>query len=122
MDDLVSQPREVKKRRRYSREFKDQILAECADPSVSTAEVARRHGINDNMIYNWRAARKSVDDDSFVKLPSAPLPVTSINSAGSERGANTVRFELPSSKGTVIVCWPLEELEKSIPWLKALMQ
>ena len=70
MDDLVRPPSEIKRRGRYSNAFKDKVPAECSDPNVSTAQVARRYGINDNMIYNWRAARKASSRDSVVKLPA----------------------------------------------------
>ena len=53
MDDLVRPRSEIKRRGRYSNAFKDKVLAECSDPNVSTAEVARRYVINDHMIYNW---------------------------------------------------------------------
>jgi transposase len=113
MDDLVSPPREIKKRRRYSREFKDQILAECADPSVSTAEVARRHGINDNMIYNWRAARKAPRQDSFVQLPTS-TPIVS--------AAATVQLTVQLGQGSIKLDWPLDAIDRSVPWLRALLQ
>jgi len=37
-----------RKRRRYSRELKAQILAECEAPGASVAKVATSHGINAN--------------------------------------------------------------------------
>jgi transposase len=113
MDDLVRPPSETKCRRRYSREFKDKVLAECAEPNTSTAEVARRYGINDNMIYNWRAARKAASQDSFVQLPtSAPtVPI-----------ATTVQFTVQTGTGSVNIDWPLDAIDRSIPWLRALLQ
>lgn len=40
--------------RRHSRAFKEQVLAECRELGESVAAVARRHGLNDNLIHNWR--------------------------------------------------------------------
>ena len=45
--------RPVRKRRSYSTAFKLQVLAETREPFVSVAEVARRHGMNANVIFNW---------------------------------------------------------------------
>mgnify|MGYP001357481015 CR=1 FL=1 len=39
-----------KTRRRDSRVFKEQVLAECREPGASIAAVARRHGLNDNLV------------------------------------------------------------------------
>lgn len=43
-----------KTRRRYDAEFKQQILAECAEPDASVASVALSHGINANVVHKWR--------------------------------------------------------------------
>jgi transposase len=42
-------------RRRYSTEFKRQVMAECAKPGASVASVALSHGINANVVHKWRA-------------------------------------------------------------------
>ena len=41
-------------RRRYSVEFKAQVLAECEVPGASVAKVAMSHGINTNVVHGWR--------------------------------------------------------------------
>ena len=41
-------------RRRYSAEFKTQILGECSQPAASVAGVALSHGINANIVHKWR--------------------------------------------------------------------
>jgi len=53
----------VRKRRIYSRAFRLQVLAETREPFVSVAEVARRHGMNANVMFNWlRDARRQAGD------------------------------------------------------------
>ena len=42
------------KRRRYTEAFKRQVVAEASGEGVSAASVARRHGLNANLIFNWR--------------------------------------------------------------------
>lgn len=38
----------------YSQELKQQIVLETLKPGVSVSSVARRHGINDNIVFEWR--------------------------------------------------------------------
>ncbi|MBN2647701.1 MAG: transposase [Thiotrichales bacterium] len=46
-------------RKRYSTEFKRQILKACYQPNTSIAQVAREHGLNANLIHNWKRALKT---------------------------------------------------------------
>ena len=43
-----------KMRRRYGRQFKAMVLAQCDEPGMSVAQVAMAHGINDNVVHRWR--------------------------------------------------------------------
>ncbi|MEL7469067.1 MAG: transposase, partial [Pseudomonadota bacterium] len=43
------------RRRRWSDGEKIAILIEAADPEMTVAEVARRHGITRQHIYQWRS-------------------------------------------------------------------
>ena len=54
------------KRRQYSERFKREVVAEAAAPGVSVASVARRHGLNGNLIFNWRRRFASASDPAFV--------------------------------------------------------
>ena len=59
------------RRRSYSEAQRREILEEAARPGVSVAAVARRHGINDNLIYTWRKQRR---DGGGVMLPVTVTP------------------------------------------------
>jgi transposase len=107
-----------KKRRRYSAAFKAQILAECDQPDASVAGVAIRHGLNPNMVQKWRLAQRRELQNDFVRLPPPPAPAT--ESARTRDAALTVRMEVPTPAGPVIVHWPVGELPHSIDWLRAL--
>ena len=41
-------------RRRYGEDFKRKIVAEANAADVSVSEIARRHGLNANLLFNWR--------------------------------------------------------------------
>lgn len=63
------------KRRRYSESFKRQVVAEASGDGVSAASVARRHGLNTNLIFNWRRRYGGDRPVSFVPaliVPEAP--------------------------------------------------
>ena len=42
-------------RRRWSRDEKRAIIEEALAPGASVAEVARRHGVNANLLFKWAA-------------------------------------------------------------------
>lgn len=100
------------RRRRYPPEFKAQILRECEQPGASIAGVAVRHRLNPNLVHKWRKARSALTTSSFLQLP-APEAVV-------DPSPTTVRMEVPTPKGTLVVHWPLSELSQSVTWLRAL--
>ena len=46
-------------RRVWSAEEKQRIVAEAVVPGASVAEIARRHGVNANLVFTWRRAAQS---------------------------------------------------------------
>ena len=71
-----------RKRRSYSKAFKRRVVAETLEPGASVAEVARRHGLNSNMVFLWRGDPRfgpGRDAPAFlpVEVKPAELPVTS---------------------------------------------
>ena len=75
-------------RARYDDDFKRQVLAEIAKPGASVAGVARRHGLNANVVFRWRGLARfsaAADGPSFLPVtvveptaarvaPIAPAP------------------------------------------------
>jgi transposase len=43
-------------RRSWSRDEKRRIVEEASHPGASVADIARRHGLNANQVFNWRNA------------------------------------------------------------------
>lgn len=52
-DPTMSDHKPVRVRRSYSDAFKREIVTETHEPGVSIAAVARRHGINANVVFGW---------------------------------------------------------------------
>jgi transposase len=107
-------------RRRYSAEFKAQVLGECDLPGASVAKVAMSHGINTNVVHGWRklareaGAASAVSSHEFVPvgMPAASMP--SVADRGIEvelrRGAVTMKITWPASATQAFAAWTRELL------------
>uniref|UniRef100_A5WEB6 Transposase IS3/IS911 family protein n=1 Tax=Psychrobacter sp. (strain PRwf-1) TaxID=349106 RepID=A5WEB6_PSYWF len=51
---MTIQPSNKPKRRTYSAEFKALLVKEATDSGRSIASIAREHGINQNLLHNWK--------------------------------------------------------------------
>ena len=58
-------------RKTYTREFKLQAVRMLTDQGLSVAEVARRLGVGENCLRNWRAAAQENGEAAF---PGQGLP------------------------------------------------
>ena len=65
-----------RRRRRWSAEEKQQIVAESFQPGASLAEVARRHDVNANLVFTWRrhAGGKPAPENSIELVPVSITP------------------------------------------------
>src|SRR5258708_36294011 len=63
----------VERRRRWSREEKQRVVAESARPDRTVSQVARAHGVAANLLFTWRrqflAAAVAGDDASASFVP-----------------------------------------------------
>ena len=97
----------VERRRRWSREEKQRVVAESARPDRTVSQVARAHGVAANLLFTWRrqflAAAVAGDDGSagFVpvrlaeEVPGLPETGTGSSVAGG-------RLEIRLASGIVI--------------------
>jgi transposase len=116
-----------RKRRRYSRELKAQIVAECEVPGASVARVAMAHGVNANIVHGWRQlAREGARQVAtvparasqvFVPVKLTPPPPASWPSNAPapivvelQRGPLTLRVSWPSSAVAEFAAWTQELL------------
>ena len=59
-------------RKTYTREFKLQALRMVTDQGLSVAEAARRLGVRDNLIRNWKRAAQERGPDAFPGFGNLP--------------------------------------------------
>ena len=60
----------VGRRRRWSDDFKAQVVAESLEPDMVISEVARRHGLKPQQLFSWRNQFRT-----HARVPSAFTPV-----------------------------------------------
>lgn len=118
MDKEASPSRIARRRLRYTPAFKERILAECLQPGESVAGVAVRHQLNPNLVQKWRKAQQPGAQESFLRLPSPPATATPLSLPGEP--PDTIRMEVPTPRGQLVVHWPVSQLTESIAWLRAL--
>jgi transposase len=66
---------QTKRRRRFTDEFKRQVVAETLSGERSVAGVALRHGLNNNLVFTWRR-RQLRALSGVTPMPAKMLPVT----------------------------------------------
>lgn len=104
-------------RRRHSAEFKQQILAECAQPGASVAGVALAHRINANLVQKWR--RKARGDDRGGRPVGATfIPGTLATSAPCSVLAATIHVEVQRAAVSARIQWPVAAAAECAAWLR----
>ena len=58
-------------RRSYSNEEKRWMVAEACEPGASVADIARRHGVNANLLFNWRRMDRTAASGDAARTGSA---------------------------------------------------
>lgn len=81
------------RRRRYSLAFKKQVLAEASAPGVSVSAVARRHGLNANLVFNWRRCLGGDPASAFAPVVIDPS-VPEFSGPASGAPASNARMEV----------------------------
>jgi transposase len=116
-------------RRRHSLEFKERVLAACAEPGASVAAVARSFELNDNLVHQRRRGRGvgtaklatplAQKAPEFVELSlPAPMSLQAKVAAPSE----SIRIELKRGLLGVNVLWPLSAAGDCAAWLRELVR
>lgn len=67
---MTTQPPNKPKRRTYSAEFKELLVQEAEGSGRSIASIARDHGINQNLLHNWKRQHHRKKTETGI-LPAA---------------------------------------------------
>jgi transposase len=86
-----------RRRRLWSAEEKQQILAEAFEPGASVAAVARRHDLNANMVFTWHRQLGAAAAPAGA-MTLVPARITEVAQAAAPTGPSC-RIEIVLSSG-----------------------
>ena len=133
-------------RRRHGAELKAAVLAACNEPGASVAAVAQAHGLNANLVHQWRRGRgmsatavahASASAAPAVEAPAASatkpvfipveLPATVPAAAAAAPVPmpdvpQEIHIELRRGAVTVNVRWPMQAAAQCAAWLREVLR
>ena len=113
------------KRRLYSPELKNQVVAQARLPGASIAGVALSHGINANIVHRWLRERAGVApaQPGFVALSMAPVNAPMAPQADTPaQPAQDIRIELRRGITVVNIAWPVAQAGECAAWMRELLR
>jgi transposase len=81
------------RRRMWSEEQKQLIVAEAMQPGALVTEVARRWGIGTGLIYTWRRQMRSGELGAMAE--PEPTAASAVRAEASDRGTGLIEVALP---------------------------
>lgn len=69
MESAEARKRTRRARRTWPDEEKQRIVAEALSPAASVADIARRHGVNANLLFNWVRSVRRLSSDAVSSQP-----------------------------------------------------
>jgi transposase len=97
--------RKITQRHMRSVEEKERIVRETLEPGTSVAEIARRHGVNANLLFGWRRQHQQgllahSREPRSVKL----LPIElAASTEAVPAAAGSIEIELPTGERVKVV-------------------
>ena len=124
MNDLcVTKPHQ--RRRRFSREFKSQIVAQCLKPGASVSRISLDNGLNANMVRRWISEARRAPKTPTTTPGFVPVNLPAATSAPSHQSVpdnrSTIRIEIPRGGGAVVVEWPADQAHQCAALLRDLL-
>jgi transposase-like protein len=114
-----------RRRRRYSQEFKAQVVAASQGPGVSLAAIALHHKLNANLLRRWV---EQAEGNGRLQVPSGdvavqaaaasapafvPIPLDTRNVRAAE-----IRVEVRRADQSITIAWPTSEAAQCAAWLR----
>ncbi len=104
-------------RRRHDKDLKRQVLAQCAVPGASVAQVAMAHGLNANLVHKWRRELQPVAHAAAAFVPIAvPAPTV------AHEAPQHIELELHRGTLSVRVRWPMLGAAGCAAWLREILR
>ncbi len=130
---VIIEPATRRRRRRYSEEFKAEVIRACQHPGVSIAAVALANGLNANLLRRWVA---NAERDTQPVIEAAPLETPIIHAqqerapaflpvqfaASSRELMPEIQIELCRGGTTIKVNWPASAAAECASWMRELLR
>jgi transposase len=71
-------------RRSWSDEAKQRIVEEAVAPGASVADIARRYGVNANLLFNWRKAARAASSVTTAAVSASAAAPAEAQSAATQ--------------------------------------
>ena len=118
-------------RRRHSAELKALVLEQCAAPGASVAKVAMSHGLNANIVHDWR--KRAREREGAVMSPPSPttlpaqraaslpqfVPVSMTRTTSPPAPAD-IQIELRRGAAAMKITWPIAAAAECAAWMREL--
>jgi transposase len=108
-------------RKRYSKELKAQVLAECDAAGASVAKVAMAHGINANIVHGWRKLARE-GGGAVIGKPLEFVPVAVAPMAMQPARERDVEIELRRGSLSMKITWPASAAADLAVWTRELLR
>lgn len=102
-------------RRRHDAELKRQVIAACAAPGASVAQVAMSYGLNANLVHKWRRLAGHDGSPAFI-------PVSVVTEAPPCEPPQSIELELQRGQIHVRVRWPVASATSCAAWLREMLR
>jgi transposase len=104
---------------RHDADLKRKVIAACAAPGASVAQVAMSFGLNANLVHKWR--RVAGHDGEPAGSP-AFVPVSVVTGAPPREPPQPIELELQRGPVHVHVRWPMASASCCAAWLREMLR
>lgn len=118
-----------RRRRRYSEEFKAEVIRACRHPGVSIAAVALANGLNANLLRRWvtnaeRGVQPVIEAAPTINAQPAHTPafLPLQLAAPSRKPSPQIQIELCRGGTTIKVDWPVSAAAECASWMRELLR
>ena len=120
------QPREKRRRRRHTAEFKAAAIAACCEPGASVAAVALDRKLNANLLRRWiKRAGNAPSMSKAIAAPEMtsflPLRIDTHSAPPLSATERPIRVHIRKGRTRVTIEWPATAAGACALWLRELL-
>lgn len=108
-------------RRMHDAQLKTRVVALCAEPGASVAQVALDHGLNANLVHRWRRIAEGRETGSKIQVASQFVALP-LQPELTQAPPEVVHIEVRRADVVIRVDWPVSSAAQCGRWLAELLQ